>query len=340
MSTWHIFKGHIDGDETQAAVPHNGIDRLQEITPPTWRRFPGEVVDEQPLIDNPNDIERGKRIRVNKEAIEMVNAALYLRRPLLVTGVPGSGKSSLAYAIAYELGLGPVLQWSITTRSTLESGLYRYDAVARLQEINSHPSESQHIPVGKYIQLGPLGTALLPRNRPRILLIDEIDKSDIDLPNNLLTIFEEGEFEILELARRQDIEPISFVRPWNSRDPNETVRIKEGRVQCKAFPIIILTSNGEREFPPAFLRRCLRLEMKAPSEYEIKRIVEAQLGIEALGKAEAVIQDFLERRDGKKQDLATDQLLNAIYLLSRGIDPLQRDHETLVDAILRPLADT
>jgi MoxR-like ATPase len=339
-TNWHIFRGSIedeDGQGAKPAPPHDGVERLLEIKPPTWRAFTGKVGDDQPLVDSPRDIERGSKIRVNQEAAEMVNAALYLRRPLLVTGAPGSGKSSLAYAVAYELKLGPVLRWSITTRTALEQGLYRYDAVARLQEVNVE--SYQQVPVGKYIQLGPLGTALLPRRRPRVLLIDEIDKSDIDLPNDLLNIFEEGEFEIPELARRADVESVSYVRPWDSRDPEQTVTIHRGRVQCATFPVVIMTSNGEREFPRAFLRRCLRLDIKAPAEDELKRIVEAQLGIDAVNQAEILIQRFLELRDQKKQDMATDQLLNAIYLLTRGIDPIDRDRETLYKALLRPLTE-
>jgi MoxR-like ATPase len=100
-----------------------------------------------------------------------------------------------------------------------------------------------------------------------------------------------------------------------------------------------MTSNGEREFPRAFLRRCLRLDIKAPAEDELKRIVEAQLGIDAVNQAEILIQRFLELRDQKKQDMATDQLLNAIYLLTRGIDPIDRDRETLYKALLRPLTE-
>lgn len=125
----------------------------------------------------------------------MVNAALYLRRPLLVTGNPGTGKTSLAYSVAYELDLGEVLYWPITTRTTLKDGLYNYDAVGRLQDAKLNPDDSLNR-IGKYITLGPLGTALLPSERPRVLLIDEIDKSDVDLPNDLLHVFENGEYTI------------------------------------------------------------------------------------------------------------------------------------------------
>ena len=152
---------------------------------------------------------RGLRYQVEPAEAERVNAALYLRRPLLVTGEPGTGKSSLAYAVAAELGLGEVLRWPITSKSTLRDGLYHYDAIGRLQEANLSEIKARHqhgavpapVDIGSYVRLGPLGTALLPGARPRVLLVDELDKSDIDLPNDLLDVFEEGEFTIPELAR-------------------------------------------------------------------------------------------------------------------------------------------
>lgn len=331
MSTdWRIFTGK--------TPPHDGIDRLLDADkqPPVWRQFGHDST--MPEDDSTRDAERGKRIQVPEPVVDIINAAIYLRRPVLVTGAPGTGKSSLAYAIAYELKLGAVLRWPITTRTTLEQGLYRYDAIARLQDVNER-KDNQPLPVGKYIQLGPLGTALLPSKRPRMLLIDEIDKSDIDLPNDLLNIFEEGEFEIPELARRADEQADSRVRPWDSRDMNETVLIRNGRVRYTTFPIIIMTSNGERTFPPAFLRRCLQLTMPAPDEDQLKAIITAQLGDEALAQAEQLIAFFLQERGTAGERLATDQLLNAIYLLRFGNDPLAPDKDHLRKVILRSLTE-
>ena len=247
MADWKIFRG----DE----VPHDGIGRLPP--PPPWRDF-------RRLGDT-----RGATYRPGEHEVEMVNAALYLRRPLLVTGAPGTGKSSLVYAVAHELGLGPVLRWSINSRSTLGEGLYQYDALARLRDTNLAGGAGEagpHQDVGRYIRLNALGTALLPRDRPRVLLLDEIDKSDIDLPNDLLHVFEEGSYEIPELVRIADQAPEVAVLPEGGERAADKVTIRAGRVRCDAFPFVVLTSNGERELPPAFLRRCLRLEVTPPDE--------------------------------------------------------------------------
>ncbi|MUH01350.1 AAA family ATPase [Scytonema sp. UIC 10036] len=328
MNSWKIFKGTPEN-------PHDEIKRLPP--PPNWRKF-----DEKT---------RGTTYTVRSEEIDLVNAALYLRRPLLVTGKPGTGKTSLAYAVAAELQLGEVLRWNITTRSTLQEGLYRYDAIGRLQDSqrNSKDNEDNLAEIGKYIQLGALGTALLPSKTPRVLLIDEIDKSDIDLPNDLLNIFEEGNFEIPELTRIASKQPEIIVQTDDKEDDKEgkkkTAPIERGKVQCQAFPFVILTSNGEREFPPAFLRRCLRLDLPEPTKEELEVIVRAHLGDNITERAEALVEKFVKRR--KKGELATDQLLNAIYLLTKTADKgdspmldLSDDKKTLMNQVLRYLNST
>lgn len=254
--------------------------------------------------------------------MQLVNAALYLRRPLLVTGPPGSGKSSLPYAVARELKLGPVLRWNITSRTTLHDGLYQYDPLSRLYAASraasrQRPRDSE---LQDHLRLGPLGTALLPHARPRALLIDEIDKSDLDLPNDLLHILEEGEYEIPELVRAAHHTPSAQVMVDGTDD---RVAVARGRVRCRAFPFVVMTSNGEREFPPAFLRRCVRLELPQPRGTHLERIVHAHLG-EPDTYARELIEQFLAR--GTDGELATDQLLNAIYLTGvPGIDAASRD---------------
>ncbi|MEU8820285.1 MoxR family ATPase [Actinoplanes sp. NPDC048796] len=325
--TWRIYHGN--------AMPHDGIDNRP--APPPWRVFDGEVPDSGETSADPvreTQTRRGAAYRsTSEQEIEAVNAALVLRRPLLLTGSPGVGKSSLAYAVAHELKLGPVLQWPIVSRSTVGEGLYQYDAVSRVQDaaLGSGAGDAD-AGIGGYLRLGPLGTALLPRTRPRVLLIDEIDKSDIDLPNDLLTIFEDGEFQIPELARLADRSPDVEVV---CADPRERTVVHNGRVRCREFPFVVLTSNGEREFPPAFLRRCIRLHIPPPTADQLMLIVEAHLGPEAARDSAAVIDQFLTARS--YGELATDQLLNAIYLTGRYTDGGRDDPDVVLGLLLQSL---
>jgi MoxR-like ATPase len=340
IKDWWIYRG--------AGDPEARRERLEHMDPPPWRDFDG--------VGDPNYTppgtegaawakthRRGGGYVPDDDEIDAVNTALYLRRPLLVTGKPGVGKSTLAYSIAADLELGPVLHWPITSRSTLRDALYLYDAIARLQDANLHqmhkasePSDDgepdtrseakadgqstpgRDVPTGKsispYLRLGPLGTALLPRDRPRVLLIDEIDKSDIDLPGDLLTVFEDGGFEIPELTRiavRQPTVPIA------TDDGSEyTVRIERGRVQSRAFPVIVMTSNGDRDFPPAFRRRCIQLDVLPPGRRKLEQIIRERLNItpEPDDEYSRLIDSFITRRNEAEGVLATDQLLNAIQL--------------------------
>ncbi|MCW6004630.1 MoxR family ATPase [Micromonospora sp. CPCC 205371] len=269
------------------------------------------------------------------DVVDMVNVALLLRRPLLVTGKPGTGKSTLASSIAYELGLGPRLYWPITSRSRLADALYRYDAIGRLQQANlaRAADSATYVPsIGEFLRLGPLGTALVGRHRPRVLLIDELDKSDLDLPNDLLNVLEEGNFEIPELTRQADTEECRV----RTADHSGWAVVRQGLVRCNAYPIIVITSNGEREFPPAFLRRCVRVEIQPPSTAKLVRIVASRLGEQAQREAGDVIEQFSSMRD--TMDLSTDQLLNAVYFATSGLHPDQEPRQTLVRRILRNLS--
>jgi MoxR-like ATPase len=318
------------GDRT----PH---DWVQPPEPP-WRRFHGEALP-GPTYDAdwaqryPQDLERARTYRADPHEVELVNVAIMLRRPLLITGRPGTGKSTLAYAIAHELNLGPVLRWAITSRSTFQDGLYRYDAIARLQDANLPEEDRPTGGIGRYLQLGPLGTALLPTDRPRVLLIDEIDKSDVDLPNDLLTVFEEGEFPIPELLRISErVEDVDV-----SVDRAEVkVRIERGQVRARSFPIVVMTSNGERDFPPAFLRRCVRLEIAKPDAAQLEAIVRAHLGDEAFAGSADIMSRFLQRRSSG--ELATDQLLNAIFVTMHRDTTNAEERRDLADLIIRHLS--
>ncbi len=326
MSDWKIFKGN--------AEPHNDIASRLPTAPP-WRDF-----------SRAREL-RGLTFQASPEEIDLVNAALYLRRPLLVTGSPGNGKSSLAYAVAQELKLGSVLRWSINSRSNIQQGLYAYDAIARLRDANlaqlsdavdrDRSSHESHEDIGRYIRLGPLGTALLPDKNPRVLLIDEFDKSDIDLPNDLLHVFEEGEFEIQELTRIADHTSTVRVLPYDGSSDEDKVAITAGRIQCESFPFVVLTSNGERDLPPAFLRRCLRLDITDPDKEKLEKIVSAHLNLlEHAEPVEELLQGFVQRRD-EGNLLATDQLLNAIFLVTQGRLPEGEERQRVLDAVLRVL---
>ena len=257
---------------------------------------------------------------------------MYLRRPLLVTGNPGVGKSTLAYSIAWELGLGPVLRWPITSSSALRDGLYRYDAIGRLQDVNLNDPTPEREPISKYLRLGPLGTAFQSTSTPRVLLIDEIDKASLDLPNDLLSIFEEGRYEIDELVRIAQTEQEHLIRGADGTD----VLIPAGEVRCTQFPVVVMTSNGEREFPPAFLRRCVRLDIAPPGEAQLERMIEAQMGPGMLEQAGKVLSRYQERVREENVVLANDQLLNAIHLTCRvDLDPA--DQGELIELLFQSL---
>ncbi|MEU4895501.1 MoxR family ATPase [Streptomyces sp. NPDC044780] len=310
---WRLFQG---GD----TEPH---DVETWPTAPPWRRFGDDA--RQRAED------RALPYLISDEDRDVVNMALHLHRPLLVTGRPGTGKSTLARAIARELKLGEVLHWPVNSRSTLAEGLYSYDAVGRLREASlrqraDEPAGTEP-DIGDYLRLGALGTALLPADRPRVLLVDELDKGDVDLPNDLLTVFEEGEFEIPELARLGEGRTVQ-VRVSGSRDK---AGITSGWVGCRVFPVVVITSNGEREFPPAFLRRCVRLDLKQPDEQQLQRIVTMHLGEETGARAQDLIAHFLTLRT--ERELATDQLLNAVRLRSSGV----RVDQDVLDKLFRSL---
>ncbi len=289
--------------------------------PPPWREFPRRSL--------------GVKFQPAKGLTDAVNAALSLRRPLLVTGAPGSGKSTVIESVAAELVLGEPLRWHITSRATLIDALYRYDVLGRIHEQELRQGKKNPPPddIAQFLRLGPLGTALTPSGRPRALLIDEIDKSDLDLPSDLLDVLERGEYEIPELTRysADDVD----VPLWDS---DETYTVHRGKVQCTEFPFIVMTSNEERDFPPAFLRRCIRFSMPTPDEDMIRDIVRAHLDMEV--PEDGPLADLLTGFVAKLQagdNIAIDQLLGAVFVLSGDDAPQGAHREELARMLMREL---
>jgi MoxR-like ATPase len=295
--------------------------RLHEIEKPQWRDVSKPQHNAQNFI-------------ANREVIEAVNASIYLRRPLLVTGKPGIGKSTLAKAIAKNLDLGEVLSWHITSKSVLEDGLYSYDALARLQNIQIKKDDNNKevdTSIENYLKLNALGTAFLSKER-RVVLIDEIDKSDRDLPNDLLHIFEEQYFEIEELKRLN-------AKTKNIKDmEGKEHTLTKGRVVAQEdFPIVIMTSNDEKEFPPAFLRRCICVELGMPSDPK-EQIAILQQMVEAhfpKSKGDENISDVIKKFVGLNSESprSNDQLLNAIHLILNS----DATYDELKDSVLSPI---
>lgn len=343
---WWIYHG------TGRPLPDFRLDDVLP-PPPPYRTFTGgPLSDEAPPEE---DDETNRRlgdprhtagIRVEPRELDMVNAAVYLRRPLLVTGAPGTGKSSLAFRIARELGLGRVLRWHITSSTTAKTGLYSYDAIGRAQDVadrqaaarganpdtEAEPTDIRSI--GDFVRLGPLGTAFLPTRLPRVLLIDELDKSEADLPNDLLGIFEDGEYPIPELER---IRSRALDIPVFTDDPERTTVVLGGRVRCSAFPIIVVTSNGERDFPPAFLRRCLKLEVEPPSPEKLAEMVIAHFGDVREDRRLELVRSFVDM-SAQAGGLPANRLLDAMYLATSGAyEQNALSWPRLLDALWRQL---
>jgi len=288
---------------------------------------------------------------INDELLDAINAAIYLRRPLLVTGDAGIGKSSLAKSIAEELTDTELLSWHITSKSTLQEALYSYDALARLQDIQMkklygdlkeiEKSESISTDIGNYIKLGALGEAFVSEGT-KVVLIDEIDKSDIDLPNDLLHVFEEQEFTIDEVKRSKE-ESITIGK--------YTDIPSNGRIVCRGdFPIVIMTSNGEREFSSAFLRRCISIdislsEIKKTKIEQLTNIVIAHFVDSTLSKKEKekekeeiktklgnIVEEFVKlQSDGRI--LSNDQLLNIAHMILNTNEPYESFRESVLKSL-------
>ena len=233
------------------------------------------------------------------DLIMAVNAAVTLERPLLVKGEPGTGKTELARQVATALNM-PIIEWHVKSTTKAQQGLYDYDAVSRLRD--SQLGDVRVNDVGNYIRKGKLWQAFASEQRV-VLLIDEIDKADIEFPNDLLQELDRMEFHVYETG--------------------ETIHARHR-------PVVIITSNNEKELPDAFLRRCFFHFIKFPDAETMRAIVEVHFPHITDDLLTVALTQFFELRDvpGLKKKPSTSEVLDWLKLLladDLSADDLRRD---------------
>jgi len=283
----------------------------------------------------------------SKELREAVNLAIYLERPLLIKGEPGSGKTRLAYAVAHEFSQTyykkmkeqweeqrrqkidageppgdepnpfeieddkgfpgwPFYFWPVKSTSRAQDGLYVYDAVGRLHNATLPAREREKKTVKDYIEYGPLGKAFQTKIMRPIVLIDEIDKADIDFPNDLLIELEDPKFKVKELKNKE--------------------------ISSDIQPIIFITSNAEKELPDAFLRRCIFFYINFPGREELKDIIRERLPDHNEALVVKAVEVFVQLRKnlvakrGKTRKLpSTSELIDWVKALHRNTSTTEQD---------------
>ena len=226
------------------------------------------------------------RYLASKSLSMAVNAAIVLEKPLLIKGEPGTGKTVLAEAVAESLG-ADLISWHIKSTTKAQQGLYEYDAVARLRD--SQLGGPRVGDISHYIRQGKLWQAFAASQRP-VLLIDEIDKADIEFPNDLLLELDRMEFDVYETGER---------------------------IKARQRPVVIITSNNEKELPDAFLRRCFFHYIRFPDKAEMQAIVQLHHPNLKEGLLGEAMDLFFELRnvEGLRKKPSTSELLDWIRLL-------------------------
>ena len=226
------------------------------------------------------------RYLASKSLSMAVNAAIVLEKPLLIKGEPGTGKTVLAEAVAESLG-ADLISWHIKSTTKAQQGLYEYDAVARLRD--SQLGDPRVGDINHYIRRGKLWQAFAASQRP-VLLIDEIDKADIEFPNDLLLELDRMEFDVYETGER---------------------------IKARQRPVVIITSNNEKELPDAFLRRCFFHYIRFPDKAEMQAIVKLHYPDLKERLLDEAMDLFFELRnvEGLRKKPSTSELLDWIRLL-------------------------
>ena len=239
---------------------------------------------------------------------QAVNAAIMLQKPLLIKGEPGTGKTMLAEELAESLGT-ELIQWHIKSTTKAQQGLYEYDAVSRLRD--SQLGDDRVHDISNYIVKGKLWEAFSAEKRP-VLLIDEIDKADIEFPNDLLLELDKMEFFVYETQER---------------------------VVAKQRPIVIITSNNEKELPDAFLRRCFFHYIQFPNPEEMQEIVNVHFPDLKKKLLDEALKAFFEIRDvpGLKKKPSTSELIDWLKLLVAEDIPPEALHSKDGKATIPPL---
>ncbi|MFZ2627627.1 MAG: MoxR family ATPase [Rugosibacter sp.] len=238
-----------------------------------------------------------------------VNAAITLQRPLLIKGEPGTGKTLLAEEVARALGL-PILQWHVKSTTKAQQGLYEYDAVSRLRD--SQLGDEKVKDIANYIVKGVLWQAF-EQGTPSVILIDEVDKADIEFPNDLLRELDRMEFHVYETQ--------------------QTVRAVQR-------PIVIITSNNEKELPDAFLRRCFFHYIRFPDKETMQRIVDVHFPDIKKNLVKEALEVFFQLREipGLKKKPSTSELIDWLKLLMAEDIPPEALHAKDQQVAVPPLA--